>query len=452
MNRTLASILIAAALGACSKRPDPPPPVAKPAAPAAAATAPKASPPPADPTDPDDAYFVSSNKALWRVHASTVTPVSFSARCGHIRGIYQPKANAAWVDCEYDGFFILAGSRALAAPRPDGAANGALVLGGDGSLWTAPYKATSLYRLEGATWKAEALPDELRGGAEHLSFTVDAKGRVYLANVTNGWLREGTTWQPMPLPADKQRRYPPHFIATEDGAVFMMVGYRWTEFTDGKVGRRGYHNFENPVPRLGGGVVIGHEQRVSVIAADGKVERSVSFAKGAVGWRAGDGQSVAVDGRGRVWVATQYGLVTIDERGAVEQWEPGRIDGFDTTDVTLVVVGGKGPELPALGPRVRGEVVGRVIGVKPGATLEMCTGSTGFSTGIGPGTFYGRTPCDGNPFRFRAKLDGEGRFRFTGVPPLPMSAVVQVSSRDWTRRKSGCCSRLRPGAPLELEL
>jgi len=452
MFRTLAPILVAVTLGACSKRPDPPPAAAQPPARAAAPT--PAAPPaaPADLSDPDDAYFVSDNKSLWRVHAGKVTPVSFSAPCSRIRGIYQPKANAAWIDCDYDGFFVLFGSRALAAPRPVSTASSTLVLGGDGSLWSAPYKATSLYRLEGATWKAEALPDELRG-AEHLSFTVDAKGRVYLADTNNGWLREGGAWRPMPLPADKLRRFPPHFVATEDGTVFMMVGYRWTEFTDGKVGRRSYHNYEDPVPRVGGGVVIGNEQRVSVIAADGKVERSVSFARGAVGRRAsGEGQSVAVDGRGRIWVATQYGLVVIDERDAVEQWEPGRIEGFDGTDVTLVVVGGKGPELPALGPRVRGEVVGRVVGVKPGATLEMCTGSTGFSTGIGPGTFYGRTPCDRNPFRFRAKLDAEGRFRFTGVPPLPMSAVVQLSSRDWTRRKAGCCSRLRPGTPLELEL
>jgi hypothetical protein len=117
----------------------------------------------------------------------------------------------------------------------------------------------------------------------------------------------------------------------------------------------------------------------------------------------------------------------------------------------VVAVGGKGPELPALGPRIRGEVVGRVAGAK-NTTLEMCVGSTGFSTGFGIGTFYGRTPCDGNPFRFRARLDGEGRFRFTGVPPLPMSAVVQINSRDWSRRNPRCCTALRPGAPLELEL
>lgn len=443
------SIVLLLAVAACSKRPDPPPPA--PAAKVAPATRPAATPeaPPAEPADPNDAYFATDRSQVWRVHAGKITAVKMPERCSSLHAIVIPRDNVPWLDCQYQGYFLIVGDRALPAPVPEH--NHGLIRGADGSLWTSSFKPNALYRLEGHEWKNVSIPEELRD-VEQPQFAIDNKGRVYAVSNTAGYIRGADgTWAPFTMPADKMRRYPPHLFADEGGPVFMMIGYKWTEITDGKVGHRKYDNYQNPVPREGGGLVLGHEARVSIVDAGGKTERSVSFAKGAYGRRNGiNAQSVAVDGRGRIWVATDYGLVIIDEKGAVEQWEPGRVPGFSASNVTVVAVGGKGPELPALGPKIRGEVVGRVADAA-GKTLEMCTGSTGFSTGLGS-SFYGSTPCAYNPIRFRAKLDGEGRFHFVGVPPYPMSAVVQLSSRDWNRRRAGCCSQLKPGAPLEIDL
>jgi hypothetical protein len=94
-------------------------------------------------------------------------------------------------------------------------------------------------------------------------------------------------------------------------------------------------------------------------------------------------------------------------------------------------------------------VKGRVDTTKP-VRVELCTGSVGWSQGAGGAKFYGNTPCEGNPFRFSAMTDKEGRFVFKNVPPYAMSLVVDRGAGQWANRQPECCWNVKPDAVVDV--
>lgn len=157
-------------------------------------------------------------------------------------------------------------------------------------------------------------------------------------------------------------------------------------------------------------------------------------------------EAVEVDGRGRTWVATDGGLMVLEDPQSDFRWiGPGAIPGLEDAPSHVLALG-NGPVLPTLVDPGRGVVRGKLrYRGKPlaGATLHICTfpslqGSKGF-------------PCDFTEILSGATTAADGTFELTDVIPGRYRMAVQVSPGKWRYLSlDGCCATTRPGAPLDL--
>lgn len=128
--------------------------------------------------------------------------------------------------------------------------------------------------------------------------------------------------------------------------------------------------------------------------------------------------ALAVDGSGRVWLATEEALAVVDASGRVlAEWTAGTLEGL-TGRVRGVVVVGAGPQpLPAVKPARAWELVGRMETHRGGrplanAAIELCS------------ALAGKDECLRSSF-FRATTTGtDGSFRFVDVPEGVLHLVV----------------------------
>jgi hypothetical protein len=397
----------------------------------------------AEPPDPNDAFFTTGAKTntLYRVRAGKVTKID-TGKCGNVDKIVVDKTGRAWVQCLM-GVYRVDGDHAT---ELDVVKRAKVVLGRDGSVWLTVGKPAAAHKLEGEAWKSVPLPDGL-DVTWHLA--VDAKGRPWASTKGAVYVREGDNWQPAPLDKDKpETKYPSKLVATDEGTVYVLNDkMKFVGIEDGKVTGRSFPNYQEPVPRPGGGVLVaggGMGGTIQVLDAKGKQERTITpTGKVFFDAYATNTDRIAMDGQGRIWVGSKYGLVIIEADGNVTQWEPGRIEGVDGYIVDNVAVGGKGPDLPKLGEKVRGEVKGKIQTDKP-VKVELCAGGVGFEQG-GARSFYGPTPCSGKPLVRSATTDKDGNFHLKDVPPYGMSLLVQTTGTSWADRDPKCCLDLKPG-------
>jgi hypothetical protein len=400
-----------------------------------------------EPPDPNDAFFTtggSKSNNLWRVRGGKVTKISLG-KCSNVDAIVVDKTGRAWVEC-WDGVLRVDGEEAVPIDAPVKRAK--IELGRDGSFWLREAKPATLYKLEGDTWKKQTVPDGLD---VTWNLAVDNKGRPWVSTKSAVYVREGEAWQPAPLGKEKpEDSYPAKLVATDEGTVYVLTdAMRFVGIEDGKVGTRTYANYQEPVARPGGGVIIADSGMgagsIQIIDAKGKQERSVIPGQKAFFSAYGShNERLAADTRGRVWIGTKYGLLIIDADGSVQQWEPGRVEGLVGYAVDHVAVGGQGPELPKLGAQIRGEVKGKVSGIDKPTKVELCPGSAGFQQGA-QRSFYGPTPCSGTPGVRSATTDKEGNFVFKDVPPYAMSLLIQTNPTSWVDRDPKCCIELKSG-------
>ena len=121
-------------------------------------------------------------------------------------------------------------------------------------------------------------------------------------------------------------------------------------------------------------------------------------------------KSLAIDGRGRVWVGTEWGLSVFDG----ESWQTFLMSNSGLVDNTIatLIVNGDGPDLPELQARTPGSVIGVIEygrDTLPDIQIELCTESPG-------GIFRGATPCGDMPGSMLATTDATGNFIFSDVP------------------------------------
>lgn len=133
-------------------------------------------------------------------------------------------------------------------------------------------------------------------------------------------------------------------------------------------------------------------------------------------------QALAVDGNGRVYAGTSYGLNVYTGDG----WTVYRMDNADllSNDVTAVAVSGGGPNLPEPTPKTNGSLAGglSVDGAAfADALVEICVESLYSS-------FSGDTPCSDQPLFFQTTTDAAGKFSFTDVPPGLYVLVAETDS------------------------
>ena len=135
--------------------------------------------------------------------------------------------------------------------------------------------------------------------------------------------------------------------------------------------------------------------------------------------------SVAPDDSGRLWVASDLGVIVIVPGAPRVEWLSGSVPELVGT-VRNVVVFGSGPaKLPTAGPRVTGGLTGKVLkdgAPVAGTTVEVCPS---------PSTFFTKTPCADSPVKFSVKTDATGVWTVQDVP-LGSYGLAIKNGKKWS--------------------
>jgi len=133
-------------------------------------------------------------------------------------------------------------------------------------------------------------------------------------------------------------------------------------------------------------------------------------------------RAIEVDGQGRVWVATEWGLNIFDDN----EWFVYRVDNSGMVDhdlLSLAVVDG-GPSFSRVDKKNAGTLFGRVVDTVgtplSGITVELCVEKLSSSATSDPDV----TPCSGQPFSRTVKTTDDGQFTFE-LPPGYYHVAVQ---------------------------
>lgn len=398
--------------------------------------------------DANDAYLALMGAryrtSLWRVHAGQVMKVELVPRCRYFTRIQAAPDGHVWVYCGRT--YRISGSsmqEQSAGDTPSGVGDFGFSPK-DGTVYYASKKG--LFSFTKGKWTAEGLPPEAIEGRATPKLAIDAKGRPWIAASTGVWVKDGT-FRRVDLPAERQPAPYRKIVATKAGVwveVRTRIGSALLRVDGGartqtKLGER-YLILSALAANPAGGLVARSSDKLIWADEEGKPQRRLNLKRQILG----HANALEVDGTGRTWLGTSLGPVLIDAQGAVHQWEPGRVPGLSLYRVKAIVVAGKGPTLPTLGPKVRGTVKGQIRGAGAGVAVEMCPGAGVLKK------FYGRTPCIYDALRVRATTDAQGNFVFENVAPYPMKLVVSRGRGRWGLKRPRCCTGVKAGQTLDI--
>lgn len=146
--------------------------------------------------------------------------------------------------------------------------------------------------------------------------------------------------------------------------------------------------------------------------------------------------AVAVDGRGRVWAATDVGVFVLGPEEARTEWRSGSVDEL-VGDVDSLTVVGSGPEIPGPAPTTKTATIrgGIQVDGKPVAEtrVEVCPS---------PGGTLAASPCGRSTPRFEGTTDSDGSFEFHRVP-IGLYGVAAQLEGGWKWRTTFDLSRQR---------
>jgi hypothetical protein len=149
------------------------------------------------------------------------------------------------------------------------------------------------------------------------------------------------------------------------------------------------------------------------------------------------------DRRGRLWVATEYGLYIYAGSG----WTAYHTYNSDlNTERTMgIVVLGDGPQLPAPVLKEPGSIRGKLLladrPTDSNLHAEICLEQVLIQT------YFGATPCADQAFHAVTPLDADGNFIFTDVPVGKYYLIFEVEPRGW---KTAGKVEVHPGEAIDL--
>lgn len=133
--------------------------------------------------------------------------------------------------------------------------------------------------------------------------------------------------------------------------------------------------------------------------------------------------AVAGDSRGRVWLASSYGLTVLDNN----KWETYRMDNADIADnnVQFAAIVKDGEDIPDTDSKKKASITGKLVDDDDKklseVRVEICVKPIGLR-------FTGDTPCSDQPFFLSNKTDKDGIFEFNDVPPGYYVIVAETKS------------------------
>jgi hypothetical protein len=298
-----------------------------------------------------------------------------------------------------------------------------------GGIWVAHFGGASYY--DGRTWTTYASEELATGGAATdlvVDVVVAPGGRTWVVTANSVALFDGSEWTVFQVGQGFSDRYYFGRVAVDGhGRPWVVHSRGLLVFDDGdwtSYRNRELSSVESVAVDAQDRVWVGTFGRGLYVFEDGgwSTYSSTSSDLGSDHVRA-----VAVDGQGRVWLGTEWGLHVLE--GA--DWHIYRMDNADLGDHDIYALGvvGAGPSLPEAVEKpsgsMRGQVVNRDGQPIVGATVEVCMGRVG-------STYFGDTPCSGEPF-VRGVETGEGGYFV--IPDLPAgfyAVTMQDEDGSWT--------------------
>lgn len=424
-------------------------------------------PPPARVAPADAAYVVLRDKGgLVAIEDGAFRTVVDDK---HVGDRIQPrKGGGLWVYVE-DRIVRYTGEL---APVPDvPPKQSAVAVGPDGTLWVS---GEGLASYDGTAWKTHALPERARRRfVSAMAFAAD--GTRYGVAGTDLVIGRGDTWTLL----DTDKRPVAGLAAAGDGTIYVSVRDQLGKLADDKL---------VPVAAVKGeslrlrtapdGTVHAFGINGSHRIVAGKLEplASMPFATGQtfgadgtlygiplggmrIVRRRTDGKidklpadkdlpfqakSINVDARDRLWLVLEYGMALLDG-DKLTLLTTGTVPEL-SHNVDAIVVTGKGPDLPDVGPPKLINLKGTFVAKdkpKPGVKLELCPQVSG--------VFYGSSPCEGKGFVRRATSGPDGSFTVTDVPLGGWHIVYKKSADSWVFYfPPGCCGGLAKGATFDM--
>lgn len=255
-----------------------------------------------------------------------------------------------------------------------------VALPGDGSLWVT--LGSNLARWDGSTWQVFAQGQDWGAAVYFSQLAVGPDGVVYAAS-DFGLMRYDGELTP---------------IDNDEAAGALGLAVTSTHILAG-------HGF--------GAFLLDHEGRT--VAAHPVGERpELPFAASIY--------SVALDGLGRSWLATTYGLLLIDETGAYHLFRMSNTAMADNALDSLAVIGT--PPLPPLVEHATGSLTAAIV--RDGAPLaDAVVVACALDYSLD-------TPCAGDPEFVTTHTNADGVFTFEGLPRATYAVHVQIDADEWT--------------------
>lgn len=323
-----------------------------------------------------------------------------------------------------------------------------------GHVWAVGGKGVGYY--DGTEWTITSR-DAFGKPPEHL--TIDGTGTVWVHDGETLYRRVEQGFEATAPPEIKAPRLN-HFI---DGGGDDLVLSRWTPGGPLRYSKGVWSVVQLDVPgqpvemiraivRLEDGGLIAAPAKAGVlyvVPGSGGAARLLTLK--ALGVPASRVEALSIDGRGRLWAATDVGIVVLEpDLATLAQWYPRGSVPAIKGQVDSMLARGEGPSLPTPGPvdgRVRGKL--RRKG-EPLANVdwEMCGDPLRGNLGSAS------SPCDMQsvdmPQSFTGKTDADGKFELWEVPSADYYVAVQIG-HDWrVTRASRCCSTMKAGETFEL--
>jgi ligand-binding sensor domain-containing protein len=138
-------------------------------------------------------------------------------------------------------------------------------------------------------------------------------------------------------------------------------------------------------------------------------------------------RELAIDGQGRLWLGTEYGLDVFDG----QDWHVYHMHTSDlsSNDIYAVAIAGDGPPLAPLMEKGSGSISGTIMdGETPlaDAAVEACVEIIG-------SFFSSETPCGDMPFVQSVRTDADGKFVLDGLPVGRYGIAFQGADGKWIR-------------------
>ena len=398
-------------------------------------TASQAQPAQVDPSKPGPAYFAVKKVGLVRLQKGVFSAVKQSPE--NIKAMAVAPDGTLWFT-SYKGVFKLKAGKIhqISDYKTIGHAEN-MAFTPNGHIWTVSYKGVGNYN--GREWKFYKKTD-LGADAKLLKdVTVAPSGEIWVisANAVHVW--DGDDWsRPDISKFTKRKLYFKNLQTGPSGAVYAAHSKGVIKFTQTSAEKINTGVEVKSFDRM----AVGPHDALALTGMYGMVIASADHAPKAFLIKRGDIKAkrfyaLTTDGAGRTWMATDHGMVIIDEAGKVTSWTPGTVKNL-IGSVNAIAIAGSGPELPKVGPPALGAIVGKVIKEgEPlaGVAVEICAS---------PSSYTKKTPCYKAPFMQTGKTDADGVFKFEEIPLGTYRFAIKAGDK-WSVTRDDCCLKMKEG-------